>query len=492
MGRKSQSKSQRNAKFHQKSDGVMTQMRELTDQLLRICSTASPSGNKLLDEHKSISSILEKINKLEENIHLPVNSREDNFPTFLQWVKENGVDVDNISVARFDEESWGLKAEKEIEEGSLWLTVPRQLMVAASDLNSTDLADVLKKDPITKHFPQVGLALFILHERFDSNSKYKPYLDILPSSYDTVLYFSVAEFEELKGCSCLDEALKHYRHIVRQYAYFWQMFNNVEEKSFTLREHFSFNSYRWAVSTVMTRQNAIPSSNGSESVISLIPVWDMCNHLHGQVSTDFNLERNELLCYAQKRISKGDQIFISYGERSNGEFFVYNAFVSKINPNDSVVLKLGISKDDQLATRKTSILQDMGVNQNEPFYLVNSPNPISDRLLAFVRVFTMTEDDLNKYFSDNVNSLAKQLNLLQLDTSLELSVCRKAWAFLKIRLELLLKSYKTTLQEDEVLLAKKSELASNRIALAVEVRAAEKRILHQTLQYVALQLEKCD
>ena len=43
--------------------------------------------------------------------------------------------------------------------------------------------------------------------------------------------------------------------------------------------------FRWAVSTVMTRQNQIPcDGNPSQSCMALIPLWDMCNHTEGQVS----------------------------------------------------------------------------------------------------------------------------------------------------------------------------------------------------------------
>ena len=40
---------------------------------------------------------------------------------------------------------------------------------------------------------------------------------------------------------------------------------------------------RWAVSSVMTRQNQIPSMDGQHMISALIPLWDMCNHTNGQV-----------------------------------------------------------------------------------------------------------------------------------------------------------------------------------------------------------------
>lgn len=40
---------------------------------------------------------------------------------------------------------------------------------------------------------------------------------------------------------------------------------------------------RWAVSSVMTRQNQIPTEDGRQVTLALIPLWDMCNHKNGLV-----------------------------------------------------------------------------------------------------------------------------------------------------------------------------------------------------------------
>jgi len=41
--------------------------------------------------------------------------------------------------------------------------------------------------------------------------------------------------------------------------------------------------FRWAVSTVMTRQNQIPNTETGDVDTALIPLWDMCNHSNGWV-----------------------------------------------------------------------------------------------------------------------------------------------------------------------------------------------------------------
>ena len=61
-------------------------------------------------------------------------------------------------------------------------------------------------------------------------------------------------FQELRGSPALEDALKQFKYVSRQYAYFYRKF-----QSMILRDYFTFDEYRWAVSTVMTRQNQVSS-----------------------------------------------------------------------------------------------------------------------------------------------------------------------------------------------------------------------------------------
>jgi len=67
-----------------------------------------------------------------------------------------------------------------------------------------------------------------------------------------VLFYTPDDFNELRGSPAYDDALKQYKYIARQYAYFYKKF-----KFGILSDYFTFEEYRWAVSTVMTRQNQV-------------------------------------------------------------------------------------------------------------------------------------------------------------------------------------------------------------------------------------------
>ena len=75
-------------------------------------------------------------------------------------------------------------------------------------------------------------------------------------TYHTVLYYTPDEMKELRGSPAFEDALKQFKYIARQYAYFYKKFQVM-----ILRDYFTFDEYRWAVSTVMTRQNQVSATS---------------------------------------------------------------------------------------------------------------------------------------------------------------------------------------------------------------------------------------
>ena len=71
-------------------------------------------------------------------------------------------------------------------------------------------------------------------------------------------------FQELRGSPALEDALKQFKYVSRQYAYFYRKF-----QSMILRDYFTFDEYKWAVSTVMTRQNQVSSMLRLQKLIHL-------------------------------------------------------------------------------------------------------------------------------------------------------------------------------------------------------------------------------
>ncbi|XP_017782395.1 PREDICTED: histone-lysine N-methyltransferase setd3 [Nicrophorus vespilloides] len=476
MGRKSQSK---HNKPRPNLNNKQQKLSELVDQLLRV-TVKTPHANvtKELEAHKEIFALTEKINELEANEICTNRTDGAALEAFKVWLKDNGAKFDGTSIAHFEGYDLGLKTEVDIVEGSLIIAIPRKIMLTLDSAMHTTLAPLLEKDAILKNMPNVVLAMFLLVEKFKEDSFWKPYIDVLPNNYSTVLYYDYLELEELIGSPNLKLALKQIKSICRQYAYFYKLIHTSEESvCLGLRGKFSFKQYCWAVSTVMTRQNTIPSEDKAEMTSALIPLWDFCNHTNGNISTDYNPMEDRSECLAVRDFKKGEQLFIFYGARTNSDLFIHNGFVYEENEHDGFALSLGISQSDPLREKRAILLEKLLINPNSTFYLNNGQQPIIGELLAFLRVFNMNEDQLQHWIESD-----KCADLQCLDCALDTVLEKKTWSFLQIRIKLLLAAYKTTLEDDEKRLAA-NILKPNR-KLAIRMRVTEKKILKTVLDYV--------
>ncbi|XP_053594227.1 actin-histidine N-methyltransferase [Microplitis demolitor] len=473
MGRKKSntSKNKQQKKLSVKKNEILV----LCDKLLRLCSDPEYS-TQLWENYLEITAVLEKVKRLEE-MKISTSKRSVAIEQFVKWLQDNKANYSGTSIAEFPGYELGLKAEKNLNANDLLLQIPGSIIFNCETAAPELVA--LQNDPLIQHMPQVALAIALLIERHKDNSKWKAYLNILPANYSTVLFMTTNDMIELKGSPTLEAALKHCRNIARQYSYFNQLFNNNSNQvSELLRDVFTYEEYCWAVSTVMTRQNIIPSRNGTQMIHALIPMWDMCNHEDGNITTDFNVNSDTCDCYAMRDFKTGDQIFINYGSRTNSDFFVHSGFVPVDNKDDGFKLRLGISKSDSLYHERTTLLEKLGFDSTTmTFLLKNSSEPISDQMLSFLRVFSMRKNDLDHWIQSD-----KIFDLKHRDCSLDTVVEDNVKKFLQMRLKLLIANYPTTLEEDLDLLSTTMPPIKKMI---LQLRISEKKILKRTLDYVA-------
>lgn len=83
---------------------------------------------------------------------------------------------------------------------------------------------------------------------------------------------------------------------------------------------------RWAVSSVMTRQNQIPTEDGRRVTLALIPLWDMCNHRNGLV----RLQHTLTLWHAP--MSSPDRVRIRLSSRCHGKHNVKQGRAAHTQP----------------------------------------------------------------------------------------------------------------------------------------------------------------
>uniref|UniRef100_UPI0037E8F856 actin-histidine N-methyltransferase n=1 Tax=Semicossyphus pulcher TaxID=241346 RepID=UPI0037E8F856 len=478
MGKKSRVKTQKSSSGGASAVVSPKEMMNLISELLQKCSSAAPSGGKEWEEYVQIRGLVEKIRKKQKGLSVVFEgSREDQFSELMSWAQENGASCDGFSVSDFGSEGYGLKATRDIKAEELFLWIPRKMLMTVESAQSSVLGPLYSQDRILQAMGNVTLAFHLLCERCDPSSSWLPYIRSLPQEYDTPLYFQQEEVQLLLGTQAVQDVLSQYKNTARQYAYFYKLLQtNPAASKLPLKDSFTYDDYRWAVSSVMTRQNQIPTEDGSRITLALIPLWDMCNHTNGLITTGYNLEDDRCECVALQDYKENEQIYIFYGTRSNAEFVIHSGFFFQENAHDRVKIKLGVSKSERLYAMKAEVLARAGIPASCVFALHCNEPPISAQLLAFLRVFCMTEEELKDYLlGDGAINKIFTLGNSEFPVSWENEI--KLWTFLENRAALLLKTYKTTSEEDRSLLEKPDLSLHSRVA--IQLRLAEKQILEK-------------
>uniref|UniRef100_A0A1I8MNS6 protein-histidine N-methyltransferase n=1 Tax=Musca domestica TaxID=7370 RepID=A0A1I8MNS6_MUSDO len=460
------------------------ELHELIGLLLKTVYIETSNPKEEWEQYLKIQEILKRIQELEEPLkqqcsHKPKGNRLANIDKFYQWAKENGLQYENVEITEFPGYDLGLKATRDIQKDEILFGIPHKLVLSEEHEVCAFVRDFFQPS-------NLKLAFLLMVEALKEDSFWKPYIDLLPESYNTVLYFTVEEMTQLKGSNALAAALKQCRLIARLYAviYHWPS-SQIPMADF--KELFHYDLYRWAVSTVMTRENLIPRTkpkregDTSDTIAALIPFWDMANHRDGTITTFFNMETQQVESSAQEDYKKGEQIFIYYGDRTNSDLMIHNGFINASNPKDKISIKLGLSPSDVLFEKRAKLLELLSIPKNSELKVLPAPDFISPELLAFVRVFNMNEEQLDHWINSE-----RAMDLLHIDCALETSLESKTWQYLQTRLMLLLRVFPQTLEEDEKQLAlvKDQQVAmSSRAAMILEYRVLEKRILAAALDY---------
>ncbi|XP_048578650.1 actin-histidine N-methyltransferase isoform X2 [Nematostella vectensis] len=443
-------------------------------------------------EYEKIYSLIELIRGKQKELAIPWKDqkRDAHIEEFTQWFKANGGTAEHVEIHDFGDQGLGLRATADLQENQVFVAVPEKLLMSVVTAKKSSLGPLISREHGLRSMPHVVLALHVLCERLHEDSTWAPYLNILPRSYSTCLYFSPDDMMALQGSPSMGEALKQFRGIVKQYVNFFRLVQiNPEASRLPLKNSFTFDDFRWAVSTVMTRQNDVKVSS-NETVKALIPMWDMCNHCNGPFTTGFDDSTKEVKSLAFKPTRAGDQVFIFYGRRNNADRLFHNGFVYTEAEEDWVNIQLGVSKNDRLYAMKAQILAMVGLDASGRSYRVlRGPEPISPELRIFLRVFSMNTGELKPYlFNPEGLPVTPLAELCKAEFTLSEENELKLWSFFHTRLQLILGQYKTTKQEDEALLSRDDNTLHTRNC--IRLRMSERDILVSALEHAKARLQE--
>ncbi|KAM7541038.1 hypothetical protein Aperf_G00000035739 [Anoplocephala perfoliata] len=439
-------------------------IQELCRELLRLCD-APLEANKTAEYFRILSETIARICSLQKNSlsgSVFSGDRETRLNALLNRYKdclETPISVHNAESA-----GYGLRTDESFQENTRLLHVPFKYMLCLRNL-TTPLPKFIENDPLFSAMDNVALTIATLHElSLGEKSNWKEYISSLPSTYSTVAYLTTDEFAILEGFPAAESALNAYRNICRQYAYFYLLFERMKNEV-TLpyfMKSFCFKDYQWAVSTVMSRNNAIPvNENGVGKLLCLIPLWDMINHKQGQITTDYDPVNRSLLFYAMESCQKNEEIFMDYGIRTSTEFLLYSGFVPETNRFHKVPIKLGLSKFDKLLELRNQVLGKLKLTSEISVLISAQEDSFPPaNLIAFARVFVMNEDELRT----TLRAVSNTDSLLSTTFS-DNRIDKEAQKFIEGRLNLLLRGYESRLEKNLKSAQVKNELGEHCVRL---------------------------
>lgn len=476
-------------------------------------STAAVPG--AFEDEMKMKGLLGK--KTDSNPKLSANAR------LIQWLVEKG------DMYLSEESSWGeaphpmaistetkdeitnessgrgLLARRDLNDGDNLLKVPLKLC-----LTKTSARKALGRDALPREINEyLAIACQLIHERYVLGEKsfWKAYIDVLPETEEVnpTFTWNDDDLAFLNGSPIIAATKSLQMKLEREYEALLGgedgLCNKFPDRF--PKEHFTYENWTWAFTMLFSRAIRLRSLKDGEA-LSMVPYADLINHSpFSQAFIDareggdwlFSSGEEEVILYADRGYRRMEQIYISYGQKSNAELLLLYGFAVERNPYNSVDVTVAISPltksfvtelgddsiiVDPLAEEKLAFLESVGRESLVDFPCYADRYPVE--LLEYLRLMQMTPEDtrgkpLKEFDYARSISMANEAAVL---TSVVNAVTRQ------------LDKYPNTEEDDAALIKDKGlfRMLSYNQRMAIRHRRNEKRLLKRTIAALENQIRK--
>ncbi|CDP08898.1 unnamed protein product [Coffea canephora] len=341
---------------------------------------------------------------------------------FLQWLQVNGAQLRGCNIKYCDStKGFGIFSADNVSDGIL-LVVPLNLAITPTrvlqdPLFGPECRAMCDEEAVDDRFLVI---LFLTVERLRRNSSWKPYFDLLPTTFTSSLWFSDEELLELKGTPLYQATELQKKNLQ---SLFHEKVKNLAEKLLTAdgypESEVTFDDFLWANSVFWTRAQNIPlpqsyvspeaeekqdgaissssredepstnyilkpEKSGADSEVDgvvstkqlgettwvegLVPGIDFCNHdLKALATWEVDVTGLEtgipfsmyLLSARQNSFQRETEISISYGNKGNEELLYLYGFVTRDNPDDYLMINYPVEaiQDVTFSEQKAQLLE---------------------------------------------------------------------------------------------------------------------------------------
>ncbi|KAK7473222.1 Ribosomal lysine N-methyltransferase 4 [Stygiomarasmius scandens] len=450
--------------------------------------------------------------------------------SFIAWFQRNHgyIDTNAMGFKGFvpSEGGRGAVALKDLPEGHVLFTIPRSLTLSTrnSSLPKRLGMQFWKEKGLDKGW--TGLILCMMWETAQGvSSKWAEYLETLPKSFDTPMFWDKNNLGELAGTYVVDklgkdDAERTYNEVLLPVVrsrpdlfptdliadyYSMEQYHIMGSRILSR----SFDVERWegdegnsdndeaaetSVGSAMdvdqpahsltddSARNEEPSDEEEEDDIdvSMVPVADLLNARYRTENAKLFYESTELKMLTTKPVSMGEQIWNTYGDLPNAELLRRYGHVDlmplpgggKGNPGDVAEIRADLivsalsEHPGRFPESKVQEVIDWYLDEGgDDVLVIESDLELPSQLLTLIRLLLLSPEEFKKT-RDKGKLPKNKVDLPLLDIAIR-------------ALQLRAEEYPTTVEEDESLL--RGDLPLNKYH-AIVVRLGEKNILRGCLQ----------
>ncbi|XP_057955305.1 ribulose-1,5 bisphosphate carboxylase/oxygenase large subunit N-methyltransferase, chloroplastic isoform X3 [Malania oleifera] len=405
----------------------------------------------------------------------------ENASALQKWLAESGLPPQKMAIDRVQVGERGLVALKNIRKREKLLFVPPSLFITADSWSCPEAGEVLKQISVPD-WPL--LATYLISEAsLMKSSRWSNYISALPQQPYSLLYWTRSELDRyLEASQIRERAIERITDVAGTY-------NDLRVRIFSKHPHlfpeevFNIETFKWSFGILFSRLVRLPSMDGR---VALVPWADMLNHsCEVETFLDYDKSSQGVVFTTDRPYQPGEQVFISYGKKSNGELLLSYGFVPRegTNPSDSVELALSIKKSDKCYKEKMESLRKHGLSivQCFPLRITGWPS----ELIAYAYL-AVSPPSMNRQFEEIAAAASNKATSKKDVRYPELE--EKALQFILDNCESSISKYTKFLQESgsmdlDVTSPKQLNRKLFLKQLAVDLCTSERRILFRT-QYI--------
>lgn len=326
-----------------------------------------------------------------------------NYQEFIQWAKENGAILNELSLNTYANNERGIHSIKGIRKSKTIVKIPLKIIIHDGMGEATDVGNIIKI--YKKHFQNykiIQVMIYMLLTYKNKDSFFSPYYNILPKNTSNFPIFWLKDYlKYMSGSDILSQIIIRQNSIILDYENICKFVPRFKTIA-TVKE------FIWMRTIVGSRNFGININGINRS--AMVPISDLLNHnIEPDVNWYFDNREKYFKMVSNKYIRQNTPITDTYGNKSNIKYFLYYGFTIPNNISDILYVKLvhgSTNKQlkDELCENVTGYLKIA----NESIFL--------NDLLYFLRVSTSSQKVLkanrNPYFYRKITSSDRELIML--------------------------------------------------------------------------------